>query len=357
MSTRTIHVLRALVLAALMLPVAAQHAAAAELTIVDTDFGVPSIDDAFALALALASPELHVVGITTVAGNQKLAVENAQLAYELERLGATAIPVYSGPAAPRDPPAEYRAFLDTPARTSFFPQPARTATATPSGAVRIRREAAAAYIAREVLAHPGRVTIVCIGPLTNVADAIASDPRVAHAIGAIYIGGGYLRSDPYGIASTDMPGSPYAEFNFWVDPAAASRVLRSGAHIVLVPYNVNQQTPYTEAEYRAIAGGHSRFAALVRAFAPQMPRWSGIPALMFDEDVVAALVDPHLTGRHRVRLDVVRVHGSQFGESVAGAASGGDVTVLWQPHADALRTFIATRLSAPASRPAESTYR
>jgi purine nucleosidase len=349
--------LRAIMLAALLLPVATQHATAAELTIVDTDFGVPPIDDAFALGLALASPELRVVAVTTVAGNQKLRVENAQLAYVLEQLGATTIPVYAGPPAPRDPPAAYRAFLDAPARTSFFPQPARTVTATPRGVVRIRREAAAAYIAREVLAHPGRVTIVCIGPLTNVATAIASDPRVAHAIGTIYIGGGYLRSDPHGTASTEMPGSPYAEFNVWVDPLAASIVMRSGAHIVLVPYNVNQQTPYTEAEYRAIAGGRSRFAALVRAFAPQMPRWSGIPALMFDEDVVAALVDPTLTQRHRVRLDVVRVHGTHFGESVAGAARGGDVTVLWRPRADALRAFVATRLSAPASRPAGSMYR
>jgi purine nucleosidase len=333
----------AFVLAALLLPLAAQRASAAALTIVDTDFGVPPIDDAFALALALASPELHVVAVTTVAGNQKLATENAQLAFVLEHLGATAIPVYAGPAAPRDPPAGYRAFLDAP-RTSYFPQPARAATAVPAGAVRIRRGAAAAFIAREVLAHPGRVTIVCIGPLTNVAAAIASDPRVARAIGALYIGGGYVRGDPHGTASTDMPGSPYAEFNFWVDPAAASRVLRSGARIVLVPYNVNQQTPYAPAEYRAIAGGRSRFAALVRAFAPQMPRWLGTSALMFDEDVVAALVDPRLTGRHRISLDVTHGPGPGVGESVTVPPDDRAVTVLWHPDADAIRALVATRL-------------
>jgi len=341
---RAVRVLRVFALTAIVLLGAAARASAGGLTIVDTDFGVPPIDDSFALGLALAAPGVHVVAVTTVAGNQKLAVENAQVRYVLERLHATNVPVYAGPAAPPDPPPAYRAFLAS-ARPSYFPSDASAARAVPDATVRVRSEPAGAFIARYVLAHPGRVTIVCIGPLTNIAAAIASDPRVAYAIGALYIGGGYVRSDPDAAATTGLPDR-YAEFNFWVDTAAAAAVLRSGARIVVVPYNVNLQTPFSRAEYRTITAGRSRFAALVRAFAPQMPVWSGTPALMFDEDVVAAMLDPHLTGSHRVTLDVNDRPGPGFGESVARAPDAHAVTVLWQPRADAIRTFVATRLAA-----------
>jgi purine nucleosidase len=336
--------LRVLGVTALVLLGAASRASAAGLTIVDTDFGVPPIDDSFALALALASPGVHVVAVTTVAGNQKLAIENAQLRYVLERLHATDVLVYAGPAAPPDPPPAYRAFLAGP-RPSYFSSDASAARAVPDGTVRIRSEPAGAFIARYVLAHPGRVTIVCIGPLTNIAAAIATDPRVAHAIRALYIGGGYVRSDPDASATTGLPDQ-YAEFNFWVDTAAAAAVLHSGAHIVVVPYNVNQRTPFSLAEYRTIAAGRTRFAALVRAFAPQMPVWSGTPALMFDEDVVAAMIDPRVTGSHRVTLDVNDRPGPAFGESVARAPDSRAVTVLWHPDAGAIRTLVARGLTS-----------
>jgi purine nucleosidase len=181
--------------------------------ILDTDLamGAPGsdIDDGFALALALADPELSVELVTTVGGNSDV-VTSTRLTHDLLRvLGRSDIPVVQGAPADDD---------------------------------------AAAEIARRVLAEPGELTIVAIGPLTNVARAVAHDPAVATAVREIVVMGGvYLEQT--NVAA--MPG----EYNFWCDPDAAQAVMESGARLRLVGLDVTRQVRLSREDAQRLGEG------------------------------------------------------------------------------------------------------
>lgn len=181
--------------------------------ILDTDLamGAPGsdIDDGFALALALSDPELSVELVTTVGGNSDV-VTSTRLTHDLLRvLGRSDIPVVQGAPADDD---------------------------------------AAAEIARRVLAEPGELTIVAIGPLTNVARALAHDPAVATAAREIVVMGGvYLEQT--NVAA--MPG----EYNFWCDPDAAQAVMESGARLRLVGLDVTRQVRLSREDARRLGEG------------------------------------------------------------------------------------------------------
>ena len=183
--------------------------------ILDTDLamGAPGsdIDDGFALALALADPGLRVELVTTVGGNSDV-VTSTRLTHELlEVLGRSDVPVVQG--APAD-------------------------------------EGAAAEIARRVLAEPGELTLVAIGPLTNVAAALALDPAVAAALREVVVMGGvYLEQT--NVAA--MPG----EYNFWCDPEAAQAVMESGAALRLVGLDVTRRVRLSREDAQRLADGGS----------------------------------------------------------------------------------------------------
>src|SRR5579871_5831944 len=196
--------------------------------IVDTDFALPPQDDGLALAFALNSPELDVIGITTVAGNYNVARASADALRMLEIAGRPEIKVYGGARRPlaHEPDAYARSHYGK--WWSDDPAPA-----PPGGFARIalQPEPAADFIARTVTAAPGQIDILALGPLTNIATAMQRNPAVGKAIKRITIMGGAIASLPDGAGNA----TPNAEFNFWVDPEAARIVLRSGAAITLSP--------------------------------------------------------------------------------------------------------------------------
>jgi purine nucleosidase len=217
--------------------------------VLDTDLGMghpgSDIDDGFALALALADPGLRVELVTTVNGNTDVDTATRLTVDLLARLGRGDVPVARGCAAPLVRASRSRADArGTVGRGQGDP---------PSGAA----SHAAVQIAERVLAEPGELTVVAIGPLTNLALALSLDPRVATAVaGIVVMGGVYLEQ-------TNVAGMP-GEFNFWVDPDAASVVLGSGAPLRLVGLDVTRKVRLTREHTAALAatgGAFGRYAA------------------------------------------------------------------------------------------------
>ena len=184
----------------------------------------PGHDDAMAILLALASPEVELVGVTTVAGNQTLAKTTANALRVLELAGRGDIPVAAGADRPLERDAHVakdvhgESGLDGPA----LPEP--------RGAV--VEDDAVNFLAARINESDRPVTLVPIGPLTNVAGLIERCPEAAGQIGRIVLMGG-------AIAEGNV--TPAAEFNIWADPEAAARVFSSGLDVTMIGLDVTHR--------------------------------------------------------------------------------------------------------------------
>jgi purine nucleosidase len=171
--------------------------------ILDTD---PGIDDALAIFLALASPEVQLEAITTVSGNVPIEHTTRNALALLELAGRTDIPVARGCDRPLLGSAALAADVhgENGLGGVLLPEP-RLLT---------QGQHAVELIIERVLAAPGEITLVAVGPLTNLALALRREPRLVEAVREVVIMGGALR----------VPGNitPCAEFNIFVDPHAAS---------------------------------------------------------------------------------------------------------------------------------------
>ncbi len=191
--------------------------------IIDTD---PGQDDAVAILLALASPELEVLGITAVAGNVPLHLTTKNALKICELAGKTDTKVYAGAIRPMVRPlvtAEHvhgRTGLDGP----DLPEPT----------MQLQEQHAVDFIVETLMREePGTVTLCPLGPLTNIALALVREPRIASRIKQIVLmGGGFFEG-----GNT----TPAAEFNIYVDPQAAHVVFRSGVPIVMMPLDVTHK--------------------------------------------------------------------------------------------------------------------
>jgi inosine-uridine nucleoside N-ribohydrolase len=188
--------------------------------IFDTDFAYPPQDDAMALFFVLNCPELQIVGITTVAGNRSRNVATADVLKVLEVTNRPEIPVFEGAASPLmhegtewDRKRHGGWYANEPA-----PEP-------PGGFAKKRPEhkGAVDFILQTVMENPGHVTILAIGPLTNIAMAIRTEPAFARNVKQLVIMGGAIASLPDGGGNH----TPNAEFTYYVYPAAARTVPRS----------------------------------------------------------------------------------------------------------------------------------
>lgn len=212
--------------------------------IIDCDTG---IDDSLALMLALASKELEVLGITVVSGNIEVnaATENTfQVLKLMERSG---IPVYKGESVPLV--REYRDATDTHGMDglgeTYYPKTGLTA----------KKEHAVDFILDSIRKYPGEITLVALGPLTNIAKAIKKDKKTMSQVKEFIFMGG----------AAEFHGncSPVAEYNFWVDPEAADEVIKSGfAKGTMVGLDVTHQivlTPNLREVVNQIGGRKGKF--------------------------------------------------------------------------------------------------
>lgn len=197
--------------------------------IIDTD---PGQDDAVAILLALASPELDVIGITAVAGNVPLALTEKNARKICELAGKTNVKVFAGAAHPMVRPlvtAEHvhgKTGLDGP----VLPEPTMP----------LQSQHAVDFIVETILASAdGEITLCPLGPLTNIAMALAREPKIGPKIREIVLmGGGFFEGGNV---------TPTAEFNIYVDPQAADIVLRSGVPVVVMPLDVTHKALTTQA--------------------------------------------------------------------------------------------------------------
>ena len=202
--------------------------------VLDTD---PGHDDAVALLLALASPEVELLGVTTVAGNQTLAKTTANALKILEFVGRTDVPVHVGcerPLVREQWAAAYvhgESGLDGPE----LPPPA---TAPADGH-------AIDFIA-EIVSAQDDVTLVPVGPLTNIGLLLARYPGIEQRIGRIVLMGG-------AIAEGNV--TPAAEFNIWADPEAAHRVFTSGVDVTMVGLDVTHRALITPEHVERLGAG------------------------------------------------------------------------------------------------------
>ena len=251
----------------------------------------PGHDDAIALLLALGSPELDLLGVTTVAGNQTLEKTTANAIRVLDHVGRDDVPVAAG--APRPLVREQRIAAQVHGETGLdgpdLPPPARAPV----------REHAVDWIANQLTAASGRVTLVPTGPLTNIALFLARYPQLEGSIERIVLMGG-------AIAEGNV--TPAAEFNVWADPEAAHRVFSSGLDVTMVGLDVTHKALMRESHAARLAASGTAgalVADLHRFYARHHARkygWEGAP--IHDAVALAHVIDSSLL---EVRDCAVRV--------------------------------------------------
>jgi inosine-uridine nucleoside N-ribohydrolase len=270
--------------------------------ILDTD---PGVDDAIAFFLALRSPELKVEAVTPVAGNVPLSLTLPNALRLLEIAGRTDIPVAAGAATPlvrRLVTAKY-AHGNNGLGGVDFPEPKMKPVS----------ETATELICRVVRANPGEITIVAVGPLTNVATVLKSDPTIGKLIKSIVIMGGSLSGGNV---------TPSAEFNIYVDPEAARIVFDSGIPLTMIGLDVTRKVIIREEQVRVLETAQNPVSQaagkILRANFDRMRKTSDAPGFaMHDPLTVAQLIDPSM-----VTLKEFYVEIETTGELTAGQTVG-----------------------------------
>ena len=276
----------------------------AEKIIIDTD---PGQDDAVAILLALASPELEVLGITTVAGNVPLPLTTLNALKILELAGRADLPVFAGCEAP------LRRRLVTAEHVHGKTGLDGIELPVPATAARDRH--AVDFIVETLRREPaGSVTLVPIGPLTNIARALERAPDIAARIRRIVImGGAYFEVGNI---------TPAAEFNIYVDPEAADIVFKSGAPITVMPLDVTHKALVTKARndaFRALATPVGVAVAEMTDFFERFDKekYGSDGAPLHDPCVIAWLLKPELFSGRKINVEIETGSELTLGMTVA----------------------------------------
>ncbi|WP_421928458.1 nucleoside hydrolase [Neoaquamicrobium sediminum] len=271
--------------------------------IIDTD---PGQDDAVAILLALASPELDVLGLTAVAGNVPLALTEKNARKICELAGRPETRVFAGAVRPLTRPlvtAEHvhgRTGLDGPE----LPEPT----------MKLETQHAVDFIVETLMAEPeGTVTLCPLGPLTNIALAMIREPAIVPRIREIVLmGGGYFEQGNV---------TPSAEFNIYVDPQAADVVYRSGAPIVMMPLDVTHKALTTKARIERFRTMGTRVGTATAQLLDFFERFDeekygtdGGP--LHDPCVIAYLLKPELFSGRQCNVQIETVSELTMGATV-----------------------------------------
>ena len=293
--------------------------------IIDTD---PGQDDAVALMLALGNPAaIEVLGITAVAGNVGLHRTTTNTLKLLELIGRTDVPVFAGASHPLMVPLETAEYVhgETGLNGWEFPDPV-----TP-----LRPEFGPDWIVDTVMSRPEKTITLCpLGPLTNVALAIAKEPRVATRLDKIVLMGGAQ------IEGGNV--TPAAEFNIYVDPHAAARVFASGADIVVMSLDVTHQALIKRSWLEELKGLGTRTGEAFTGLLSFYERYDeekygtdGGP--LHDPTTIAWLLQPELFAGKVVNVEIETAQGLCFGQTVVDrwSVTGRRKNATWITRVDA----------------------
>ena len=272
--------------------------------IIDTD---PGQDDAVAILLALASPELDVLGITAVAGNVPLALTEKNARKICELAGKPQTKVFAGavrPLARKLVTAEHvhgRTGLDGP----DLPEPTMP----------LQTQYGVDFIVETLMKEPeGSVTLCALGPLTNLALAMIREPAIVPRIKEIVLmGGGYFEQGNV---------TQSAEFNIYVDPQAADMVFRSGAPIVVMPLDVTHKALTTRARvetFRAMGTAVGTATAQLLDFFERYDeeKYGTDGGPLHDPCVIAWLLKPELFSGRLCNVQIETISELTMGATVA----------------------------------------
>ena len=276
----------------------------------------PGVDDALALILALRSPEVEVLGVTTVAGNAPLEMTTRNALRVLQAMESPAVPVAAGSSRPlvRE--------LQTALHVHGSDGLGESGLSEPLTLMALSQPGVEWMIETIREQGPGQVTLVATGPLTNVATAFRTAPDLPEALDRLVIMGGAFGLTPYGHGNV----TPVSEFNIWADPEAADVVFRSGARITLVGLDVttDPSAVLSGQAYHELQAGPDvagRIAAQICALAIQRDG----ALQLHDPLALAVALEPTLVETETYPVEVVIAEGSVRGQTIADRRSGREV--------------------------------
>lgn len=303
--------------------------------IVDQDARGPATTDMQSILIFLQSDKFHVLGITTVSGDQWVKEETQRTLRLLEIAGRTDVAVVEGAEFPllnsKEESERWEAlygnfrykgcwsdFSNRPASTpAAFRAPYHEPDVVPtliegSPHTKALDETASGFMVRMVRKYPGEVVIWAGGPLTNIALALRLDPELASLAKELVLMGSGMYADHGGINTVDGR----REFNWWFDPEAVRMVMRAPwKKITITPIDVSIKTQLTPAVRAAIAKADTPVARYLTEYS--------VESFMWDELSAAAMVDASIITRQKqLYVDIDIDHGPSYGE-----------TLFWEPGA------------------------
>ena len=273
--------------------------------VIDTD---PGVDDAHAMMAAAVHPNARIEAVTTVKGNVSLAHTTANACTILDMMGVDA-PIYAGCAQ--------ALVTESDGAEGFHGADGLGDSAYPPSPRRVEAEHAVHALVRLANAEPGALTLVAIGPLTNVAMALRLDPELPKKYRQLVVMGGAIRS----LGNTTLT----AEFNFYADPEAAAVVCRDWPGLTLVSWETTVEHPFSETQIKALLAMETPRGEFFRRISHKavayLERILGYPT-MLEPDLLAMAV--------ALEPEIVRKQETRYLEvELSGALTRGQTCVDW----------------------------